>query len=130
MALNNIADNSPLMYSEMRYKPCPTGMLREGEVRHENGVTVTNHTYTGQHSNVSDFGLMYYRARWMDPQLGGLRNPIRLFRPIKVCRRGIGLLMSAIILCGIRIPAAYSFLVGWLSAVAWPNGYSNFIPTP
>jgi RHS repeat-associated protein len=46
-----------------------------GEVRHESGVTATNHTYTGQYSNVSDFGLMYYRARWMDPQLGRFSQP-------------------------------------------------------
>jgi RHS repeat-associated protein len=46
-----------------------------GEVRHESGITATNHTYTGQYSNVNDFGLMYYRARWMDPQLGRFSQP-------------------------------------------------------
>jgi RHS repeat-associated protein len=46
-----------------------------GEVRHESGVTPTDHTYTGQYSNVNDFGLMHYRARWMDPQLGRFSQP-------------------------------------------------------
>jgi len=27
-------------------------------------------TYTGQYSNMSEFGLMYYNARWYDPALG------------------------------------------------------------
>ncbi len=31
---------------------------------------MTQHTYTGQYSNMSDFGLMYYNARWYDPALG------------------------------------------------------------
>ncbi len=31
--------------------------------------TFTNYTYTGQYSNVPDFGLMYYNARWYDPYL-------------------------------------------------------------
>jgi RHS repeat-associated protein len=71
-------DADGVVISEMLYTACPLatlGMLREGEVRHESGVTATNHTYTGQYSNVSDFGLMHYRARWMDPQLGRFTQP-------------------------------------------------------
>jgi RHS repeat-associated protein len=30
----------------------------------------TKYTYTGQYSNMSDFGLMFYNARWYDPALG------------------------------------------------------------
>jgi len=41
-----------------------------GEVRYTWGSTFTNYTYTGQYSNVPDFGLMYYNARWYDPGLG------------------------------------------------------------
>jgi len=41
-----------------------------GEVRYTWGSTPTDYTYTGQYSNVPDFGLMYYNARWYDPGLG------------------------------------------------------------
>ncbi len=34
------------------------------------GNLPTQHTDTGQYSNMSDFGLMYYNARWYDPALG------------------------------------------------------------
>jgi RHS repeat-associated protein len=61
-------DASGVVISELLYTAW-------GEVRHESGVTPTNHTYTGQYSNVNDFGLMYYRARWMDPQLGRFSQP-------------------------------------------------------
>ncbi len=40
------------------------------EVRYASGVTPTDYTYTGQYSYASDFGLMYYHARWYDPSLG------------------------------------------------------------
>ena len=67
--------------AEMRYcaaslwdKPCPlrsaSGMHRQGEVRASNGTTPTNYTYTGQYSNMGDFGLMFYNARWYDPSIG------------------------------------------------------------
>ena len=49
--------------SELRYKPW-------GETRYSNGTTPTKYTYTGQYSNVSDFGLMFYNARWYDPSIG------------------------------------------------------------
>ena len=41
-----------------------------GEVRYTSGATPTKYTYTGQYSNVSDFGLLFYNARWVDPVLG------------------------------------------------------------
>jgi RHS repeat-associated protein len=41
-----------------------------GEERYSNGTVSSTHTYTGQYSNTDDFGLMYYKARWYDPQLG------------------------------------------------------------
>jgi RHS repeat-associated protein len=41
-----------------------------GEVRYNWGSTPTDYTYTGQYSNVPEFGLYYYNARWYDPQLG------------------------------------------------------------
>jgi len=40
-----------------------------GEVRYSSGSLQTKYTYTGQYSNTSDFGLMYYNARWYDPLL-------------------------------------------------------------
>jgi RHS repeat-associated protein len=41
-----------------------------GEERYSSGTVSTDYTYTGQYSNTDDFGLMYYKARWYDPQLG------------------------------------------------------------
>src|SRR5262245_54973824 len=49
--------------AEMRYKPW-------GEVRASNGTTPTAYTYTGQYSNMGDFGLMFYNASWYDPTIG------------------------------------------------------------
>lgn len=37
-----------------------------GEARYSSGSLQTKYTYTGQYSNVADFGLMYYNARWYD----------------------------------------------------------------
>ena len=55
-------DASGDVVSEMRYTAW-------GGVRYESGTTPTEYTYTGQYSNVPDFGLMYYNARWYDPYL-------------------------------------------------------------
>jgi RHS repeat-associated protein len=57
--------------SEMRYKPW-------GESRFSFGTLPTKYTFTGQFSYTDDpstpqaegFGLMYFNARWVDPQLG------------------------------------------------------------
>ena len=65
--------------SEMRY-------TRVGEVRYPTtGVNPgpSNYTYTGQYSNVGDFGLMFYNARWYDPALVNA-----LPRRIASCRVG------------------------------------------
>ena len=40
-----------------------------GESRYASGTLPTKFTYTGQYSNVADFGLMYYGARWYDSSL-------------------------------------------------------------
>lgn len=40
-----------------------------GEVRYTYSTLPTKYTYTGQYSNVNDFGLMYYNARFYDPLL-------------------------------------------------------------
>jgi RHS repeat-associated protein len=56
-------DSDGNLYAEMRYTAW-------GEVRYASGETPTDYTYTGQRSEVSGFGLMYYNARWYDPSLG------------------------------------------------------------
>jgi RHS repeat-associated protein len=57
------ANSNGALVSELRYKPW-------GETRYSNGTTPTKYTYMGQYSNVSDFGLYFYNARWYDPALG------------------------------------------------------------
>ena len=54
--------------SELRYKAW-------GEVRYASGNTPTNYTFTGQYSYASDFGLMFYNARWYDPYLNHFTQP-------------------------------------------------------
>jgi RHS repeat-associated protein len=49
--------------TEMRYTAW-------GEVRYQSGSLPTDRTYTGQRSYASDFGLMYYNARWYDSSVG------------------------------------------------------------
>jgi RHS repeat-associated protein len=44
-------------------------------VRTSDGTTPTDYTYTGQYSNVSDFGLLFYDARWYDPAPGRFTQP-------------------------------------------------------
>ena len=56
------SDNGTFL-SETRYKPW-------GELRYTTGTTTTPYNYTGQYSNTADFGWMYYKARWYDPNLG------------------------------------------------------------
>jgi RHS repeat-associated protein len=52
------------------YEPIETRYKAWGETRYASGATSTKYTYTGQYSNTSDFGLMFYNARWYDPALG------------------------------------------------------------
>ena len=40
-----------------------------GEVRFSSSDLPTKYTYTGQYSYTTDFGLMFYNARWVDPYL-------------------------------------------------------------
>ncbi|NWG34981.1 MAG: RHS repeat-associated core domain-containing protein [Chloroflexi bacterium] len=56
-------DASGNIVSEMRYKAW-------GEVRYASGNTPTDYTFTGQRSYTSDFGLMFYNARWLDVSIG------------------------------------------------------------
>jgi RHS repeat-associated protein len=56
-------DSEGDLYGEMRYTAW-------GEVRYTSGQIPTDYTYTGQRSEVSSFGLMYYNARWYDSALG------------------------------------------------------------
>ena len=63
------ASSTGVYQSEVLYKPCPFRVLREGETRWTSGTLPTKYTYTGQYSNVADFGLMYYNARWYDSSL-------------------------------------------------------------
>jgi RHS repeat-associated protein len=46
-----------------------------GETRFTSDTLPTKYTYTGQYSNVSDFGLMFYNARWYDPYLNHFTQP-------------------------------------------------------
>jgi RHS repeat-associated protein len=54
--------------SESRYKAW-------GEVRYASGNTATKYAYTGQYSYTSEFGLLFYNARWYDPTLGRFNQP-------------------------------------------------------
>jgi RHS repeat-associated protein len=56
-----VSDNGTKL-AEMRYTAW-------GEVRYQSGSLPTDRTYTGQRSYMSDFGLMYYNARWYDTSL-------------------------------------------------------------
>jgi YD repeat-containing protein len=69
--------------AELRYAPW-------GEVRYSWGTTPTDYTYTGQRSQVNDFGLMYYNARWYAPYLwAGFRRRIPSFLVLEIQFRGI-----------------------------------------
>jgi len=58
-----ITDSAGVLISETKYKAW-------GEVRYSSGTNPSEYTYTGQYSYTSDFGLMFYNARWYDPSLG------------------------------------------------------------
>jgi RHS repeat-associated protein len=61
-----VTDATGNLVSELKYKPW-------GEVR--SGTAQTKYTFTGQYSNVSDFGLLFYNARWYDPYLNRWTQP-------------------------------------------------------
>jgi len=41
---------------------------------HQRRLTHPQYTYTGKYTYTSDFGLMYYGARWYDLQVGIVRK--------------------------------------------------------
>ena len=75
------ADSTGVKTSEIKYKPW--GEIRSAWVKPDINATptyrLTDYTFTGQRSYMDDptttgategFGLMFYNARWYDPQLG------------------------------------------------------------
>jgi RHS repeat-associated protein len=56
-------DAAGLVSSEQRYTAW-------GEVRYSSGSVPTKYQFTGQYSNVADFGMLFYNARWYDNSLG------------------------------------------------------------
>ncbi len=46
-----------------------------GELRYASGTLPTKFTYTGQYSNVAEFGLMFYGSRWYDSYLNRWIQP-------------------------------------------------------
>jgi RHS repeat-associated protein len=68
---NITTDAKGAVVSGLRYKA-------RGEVRYPtNGLNPgpSKYTYTGQYSNVDDFGLMFYNARWYDPVTSRFTQP-------------------------------------------------------
>ena len=61
-------DSSRTVTASQRFTPW-------GEVRAPSGTMQTKYSYTGQYSNVSDFGLLFYNARWYDPYLNQFAQP-------------------------------------------------------
>ena len=62
--------STSLTTDENGQNPVKQLYLPWGEVRYTDGTLQTKYTYTGQYSNLTDFGLMYYNARWYDSLLG------------------------------------------------------------
>lgn len=58
-----VTDAAGVIVSQQEYKAW-------GETRSASGSEATKYQYTGQYSYASDFGLMFYNARWYDPSLG------------------------------------------------------------
>ena len=61
-------DSSRTVTASQRFTPW-------GEVRAPSGTMPTSYSYTGQYSNVSDFGLLFYNARFYDPYLNQFAQP-------------------------------------------------------
>ena len=61
-------DSSRTVTASQRFTPW-------GEVRAPSGTMQTMYSYTGLYSNVSDFGLLFYNARWYDPYLNQFTQP-------------------------------------------------------
>jgi RHS repeat-associated protein len=63
-----VTDSNGNLINQTKYKAW-------GEERYSSGTNPSEYTYTGQYSYTSDFGLMYYGARWFDPSLGRFTSP-------------------------------------------------------
>jgi RHS repeat-associated protein len=61
-------DASGQIVSDLRYTAW-------GETRYASGSAPTKYQYTGQYSNIEDFGLMFYNARWYDPYINHFTQP-------------------------------------------------------
>jgi RHS repeat-associated protein len=66
---DHISSNS-ITVSDTGTKIAETRYKAWGEVRYQSGTNPSDRTYTGQRSYASDFGLMYYNARWYDSSIG------------------------------------------------------------
>ncbi len=58
----------------IRWQCDPAALQAVGETRYSTGLP-TKYQYTGQYANSSDFGLMFYNARWYDPYLNRMASP-------------------------------------------------------
>jgi len=63
-----IATSTGTLHSQQLYKAW-------GESRYTSGTLPTRYTYTGQYSYASDFGLVFYGARFYDPLLSRWASP-------------------------------------------------------
>ena len=66
---DHIGSNS-ITVSDTGTKTAETRYKAWGEVRYQSGTNPSDRTYTGQRSYASDFGMMYYNARWYDSSIG------------------------------------------------------------
>jgi RHS repeat-associated protein len=73
---------SGALVAEMGYKPW-------GETLFTSGTTPTAYTFQGQCSNVADFGLRYFNARWYNGSLGRFSSLDTDYQQVKGCRLGI-----------------------------------------
>ena len=62
------ANENGAYHSELRYKPW--GAIRWDSANYSGNATPTDFGFTGQRSHESDFGLLFYSARWYDSSLG------------------------------------------------------------
>jgi RHS repeat-associated protein len=70
VSVNNVGT----MVSTMLYSPW-------GTVRYSSGTMSTPYQYEGQFSNMSDFGLLFFNARWVDPVIGRFTSPDSIIPP-------------------------------------------------